>query len=162
VKVFSGRYAAFVEEPVTLFLVGLRIHRWRAVHQWLPLLWGLMRLRRLLAREPRRGMLGAHVWLRWREILVVQYWSDYDQLERFALERDGPHVKIWRRFNIRVGANPRPAVGVWHECYRADPGDCECVYSNMPRMGLARATTHVKATSLREGGIPPGGTPASG
>lgn len=153
-RIHSGRYAAFVEEPVTLFLVGLRVNRWWAVHKWLPLLFGLLRLKRLLKREPNPRMRGAHVWFRWREILVVQYWDSYDALEHFALDRDGPHVKIWRRFNVTVGAGANPAVGVWHECYRADPGDCECVYSNMPRMGLAKASGHVKAATLRETGRP--------
>lgn len=153
-RIYSGRYAALVEEPVTLFLVGLRIHRWRSVRTWLPLLLGLLRLKRLLKGQPARGMRGAKVWWSGREILVVQYWDSYDQLERFALDRDGEHVKVWRQFNVTVGAGEKPAVGVWHECYRADPSDCECVYSNMPRMGLAKATGHVKAAALRESGRP--------
>jgi len=34
------------------------------------------------------------------------------------------------------------SVGIWHETYRIDPADCECIYGNMPVYGLADATTH--------------------
>jgi hypothetical protein len=34
-------------------------------------------------------------------------------------------------------------VGIWHETYKVRAGEYECVYVNMPRLGLAAAGEHV-------------------
>jgi len=38
-------------------------------------------------------------------------------------------------------------VGIWHETYRVHAGEYECVYGNMPRIGLAVAGEHVPVGS---------------
>jgi hypothetical protein len=38
-------------------------------------------------------------------------------------------------------------VGIWHETYRVRAGDYECIYGNMPRVGLASAGTHIPVGS---------------
>jgi len=33
---FAGRFTAQVDGPFVVFLIGMRINRWLAVHKWLP------------------------------------------------------------------------------------------------------------------------------
>jgi len=72
-----------------------------------------------------------------------QYWRDFDSLDRFARDRDLPHLEPWRRFNRAV--RDSGDVGIWHETFRVRAGEYEAVYGNMPVFGLAAAATHLPA-----------------
>ena len=72
-------------------------------------------------------------------------------------------------FNKRVGSNGD--VGIWHETYLVPAGRYECVYNNMPPIGLGMATSLVpaagrKATAAGRAGIRdesyPAGAPTDG
>ena len=78
----------------------------------------------------------------------MQYWRSFEQLDRFARDPSLAHLDAWKRFNRAVGADG--SVGIWHETYLVDAGRYECVYGNMPRMGLAAAGEHLPATGARE------------
>lgn len=58
-----------------------------------------------------------------------QYWRDFDSLERWA--RSTPHKAWWQGF-----LRDRGGTGFWHESY-ARSGQVECVYIDMPSIGLA-------------------------
>ena len=80
--------------------------------------------------------------------MVVQYWRSFADLERFARDRDDPHLEPWRQFNRRVADNGD--VGIWHETYRVRPGDIETIYGNMPAHGLAAAVGMVPIARGRD------------
>lgn len=42
-------------------------------------------------------------------------------------------------------------VGIWYETYTVAPGQCECIYSNMPRFELAAAVRHASVTGRLDG-----------
>ncbi len=86
-----------------------------------------------LARNPRVGMLGQHLWFG-RTTLMLSYWRSPEHLQRFASDRDAPHLEPWRRFTRRIGGDG--TVGIWHETYQASPGQREVVYVDMPDFGL--------------------------
>ncbi len=86
--------------------------------------------------------------MRWREVLAVQYWRSFEDLEQFARNPSDPHLQVWKDFNQRVGSNG--SVGIWHETFLVQAGQFECVYGNMPLYGLAAATEHVPAIGNRE------------
>ena len=67
-----------------------------------------------------------------RTLLLLQYWRSFDLLHAYAHAKDHAHLPAWRAFNRKVGGNG--AVGY------------ECVYGNLPHMGLARAGKVVPAT----------------
>jgi len=71
---------------------------------------------------------------------MVQYWRSFADLERFARDRELPHLEPWREFNRAVRASGD--VGIWHETYRVRAGEYECIYGNMPRIGLGAAGEH--------------------
>ena len=72
---------------------------------------------------------------------MLQYWRSFEQLEHFARDKDDPHLEAWRTFNRRVGTNGD--VGIFHETYKVAADQYECIYANMPIMGLALAGSSV-------------------
>ena len=64
-----------------------------------------------------------------------------EHLERFANDRDDPHVAAWRNYWKRVGKDTR--TGIWHETYLVRAGEYEAVYGNMPPYGLGKASSLV-------------------
>jgi hypothetical protein len=120
----------------------MRISRFWKVHKWLPVVFAIPRMIREPEADPTSGFLGVQVWFG-NPSIMVQYWRSFDHLERYANDRDKTQWPAWVAFNKAVGSSGD--VGIWHETYRVRPGDCECVYNNMPLFGLAKATKRVEA-----------------
>ena len=143
-KILLGRYAAQIEGPFVVFLIGLRVNKILAFNKWIPTAQAMGPMLSELYARPESGFLGAHTSLYWRGIMLTQYWRSFDHLIAYAQARDSHHPPAWKAFNQRVGEDG--TVGIWHETYQVAAGEYECVYNNMPRMGLALAGTHVPAT----------------
>ncbi len=79
---------------------------------------------------------------------TIQYWRSFDDLEKFARDKDDPHLEAWRKFNKTIGSDG--SVGIFHETFLVDAGKYEALYGNMPILGLAAATSHVPAVGKRE------------
>ncbi len=146
-QVLDGRFTAEVEEPFVVFLIGLRINRPLQVGKWLPTAYAMGPMLKELYGNPERGFLGAETFFYWPGIALVQYWRSFEDLERFAKDRDAPHLPAWRRFNRSIGGDG--SVGIWHETYLVEPGQYEAIYANMPPFGLAKAKRPVPATGRR-------------
>ena len=56
-KVFAGRQTAQVQDPVAVFLIGMRINDIFAVHRWWPVFLATGPMLRELARFPEKGLL---------------------------------------------------------------------------------------------------------
>jgi hypothetical protein len=170
-KIFPGRFTARIEGPFAVFLIGMRINQLWAVHKWMPVAAAMPKMLKMLQQHPAKGLLGVEQWVRWREVMTVQYWRSFDDLEKFARDPSDQHLPVWKDFNRRVGSDGR--VGIWHETYVVNAGQYECMYVNMPLSGLAAATEHVVAAGnletarLRLGGqsepaVPSPPTPSQG
>lgn len=146
-EIHPGRHTAALDQPVVVFLIGMRVNKLWKVWAWLPVFLAMFPMLYRLMRDPDRGLLDSSTWFSWRQVMLVQYWKSFEKLEAFARSPDEPHVDAWARFNDRIGGSGD--VGIWHETYRVEPGTCECVYGNMPRVGLPAATEHVPATGTR-------------
>lgn len=145
--VHPGRFTAHVHQPIVVFLVGMRINRVRAVRKWLPVVREMQPMLATLSQHPEKGLLHAEIFVGWRSIVLMQYWRSFDDLEHFARDRDDPHAAAWQRYMRNIGGDG--SVGVFHETYVIQPGSAESIYANMPRFGLAAATTHVPADGPR-------------
>jgi hypothetical protein len=143
--VHPGRFSADVTEALgdvdefVVFVIGMRINKPWKVHKWWPVARSMGPMVATLMRHPEKGMLGYESRFG-RTTMMIQYWRSFEQLERFARDQDDPHLQPWRDFNRKIGTSGD--VGVYHETYRVKASDYECVYSNMPVMGLAKATAH--------------------
>ena len=143
-RVIAGRFTAQTDEPFVVFMIGMRINRLLAVRKWLPTMLAMGPMLRTLFTQREKGLLGARTYVGWREVMVVQYWRSFEDLDRFARSPQDPHLPAWQRYNRAVGYHDG-AVGIWHESYLVEPAHYETVYGNMPVFGLARATAHVPA-----------------
>jgi hypothetical protein len=116
------------------------------IRKWLPVATAMPKMLKVLSQHPELGCLGFQQWFG-RTTIMVQYWRDFDSLDRFARDKDPPHLEPWRRFNRAVRDSGE--VGIWHETFRVRAGEYEAVYRNMPVFGLAAAGAHVPAPSRR-------------
>jgi hypothetical protein len=138
VKIKPGRWAATHDAGVVVFLIGMRINRPLKVRQWWPVFIAMPRMIRWLEKHPQAGLLHYDFALKSPlSPMLVQYWSSFEDLERFARSPDAPHLEAWKRFNDAVRDNGD--VGIWHETYRISQGASESIYSNMPASGIGRA-----------------------
>jgi hypothetical protein len=147
-KIFAGRYTAASDEPVVVFLVGMRINHFWQVNKWLPVARAMTPMLKTLYQNPEKGFMGGQFFLSWRGLMLVQYWRSFEELEEFARNPSDPHLPAWRQFNKNVGNDG--SVGIWHETYIVQPGKYESVYGNMPKFGLAAVINHVPAMGNRE------------
>jgi len=123
------------EQPVVVFLIGMRVNRWWKVSQWLRTARAMPRMLRELGQHPELGMLGGEAWFG-RTTILVSYWKSVDHLFGYAKLRNAEHMPAWRAFNKLIGTNGD--VGIWHETYIVQPGAHESVYVNMPAFGLGK------------------------
>ena len=128
--------AAEIDGDFVVFLIGMRFNHPLRVRQWWPVAAAMPRMLQALAQHPGLGCLGTHQWFG-RTTVLLQYWRDFDSLDRFARDRDLPHLEPWRRFNRAIRDSGE--VGVWHEAYLVRAGEYEAVYGNMPPVGLGKA-----------------------
>ena len=145
-KVLQGRHTAQIEGSFVVFLIGMRINKVLKVRQWLPAFMAMNGMLRSLYGDPQLGFLGASYGLMGRGPLLVQYWRSFAHLDGFAKNPKEPHLTAWKKFNREAGRTG--AAGLWHESYEVQAGAYECIYSNMPRVGLGRAAELVPAAKL--------------
>jgi hypothetical protein len=142
-EIFAGRYAARMEGPFVVFLIGLRVNRLFAFSKWVPTAKAMGPMLQELYADKSLGFLGAETSVAWRSVTMIQYWSSFEHLHAYAHARDAAHLPAWAAFNRSVGSDG--TVGIWHETYQVAAGAYECVYGNMPRYGLGRIAEHVPA-----------------
>lgn len=149
--VLGGQYVGRVpEESVVVFLIGMRVNRWRRVRSWWPIFIGMPKMLAELEKHPDAGLLGAKIYWAGRDFLTVQYWRSAEDLGRYARDPDLAHQPAWSRHNRRTAATAD--VGVWHETYHVPAADIESLYANMPPSGLGAALgTVARAAAPRTG-----------
>jgi hypothetical protein len=147
-SIIPGRMTDSHEGPLVVFMIGMRINHFHKIGKWLPVFRAMGPMIRELSMNPESGFIGTEYALcSLRQILLIQYWRDFDSLEAYARDRDANHWPAWTEFNRRIGNDG--TVGIYHETYAVPGGAHETVYGNMPPFGLARFTGIVPATGSR-------------
>jgi len=148
--IFRGRYTGRIEGSFVVFLIGMRINQLWRIADWLPVARAMRPMLEELYSHPEKGLLGGELFLSPgnRSTVLLQYWRSFDHLDRFARDRNDPHLPAWREFNRRVARTG--SVGIWHETYLVEAGRYEAIYGNMPRFGLARVADHLPASGRLE------------
>ena len=147
-RIHAGRFTAQLEGDFVVFLIGMRVNRLLAFSKWLPVARAMGPMVEHLLNNKSLGLLHAESYLYWRGAALVQYWRSFEQLESFARDGTLQHLPAWKAYNKAVGGDG--SVGIWHETYLVRSNQYECVYGNMPRMGLALAGEHMPAVGRRE------------
>jgi hypothetical protein len=139
-SVNAGRFSADIDGDFIVFLIGMRFNHPLKVHKWAPVVLAMPKMLKAIDEHPEIGCLGYQQWVG-RTTILVQYWRDFESLDRFARDKDQPHIEPWRRFNRAVGKSGD--VGIWHETFKVRAGEYEAIYANMPTFGLAKASSVV-------------------
>ena len=146
--IVPARVTSAHEGPLAVFIIGMRINRLWRVDKWLPVAHAMGPMIAELSRDPESGFLGTEFALSGlRTVLLIQYWRDFDSLERYASDRQRLHWPAWTAFNKTVGTDG--TVGIFHETYVVGHAAHETVYVNMPPFGLGKATGVRPATGSR-------------
>lgn len=132
-----------MDEDFVVFLIGMRINKYRRVGEWLPVFVGTARMLRELEADPDSGLLGHRFVPGLRNFMVIQYWRSAKELQEYAFDRDRLHFPAWGRFNRTSGESG--AVGIWHETYLVSADRYETIYNHMPPFGLGTVGEHVPA-----------------
>ncbi|WP_180357275.1 DUF4188 domain-containing protein [Streptomyces sp. TLI_146] len=139
-KPIEGRMTAAAEGDMVVFLIGMRINRFRALRSWLPVTAAMPRMLKELVKDEDSGLLGFQPVLAGpRTLAVVQYWESKEKLLAYASAQGKEHRPAWAAFNRRA-RGAKGAVGIWHETYVVPAGSHESVYVGMPAFGLGKAT----------------------
>ena len=101
-RVYPGRYTARIEGQLVVFLIGMRINQLWAVHKWMLVAEAMPRMQPMLERHPAKGLRGLENWVRWREVMYVQYWRSFDDPENFARNPTDPHLQARRNEAVEV------------------------------------------------------------
>lgn len=134
-KLEEGRFmAALGKEPV-VFIIGMRINKFWAIHKWFPVFMAMGPMLKELYMNKELGFLSTETLLGWRMVTLIQYWDSKDQL--YAYAKGEKHMKAWKDFYQKAAASK--AVGIYHETYVTAPGNYETIYHRMPAFGLSKA-----------------------
>ncbi|MFI6036270.1 DUF4188 domain-containing protein [Streptomyces sp. NPDC051315] len=138
-RIGARRTTADAQGDVVVLLIGMRINRFRAVHQWLPVMLAMLRMLAELKKQPERGLLSRVLLTASpRTYYVVQYWESKEKLYAYASAPDAVHHAVWARINrMERDGKVRGHVGIWHEAYVVPEGSYEAIYGDMPAFGLA-------------------------
>jgi hypothetical protein len=146
-EVIAETTTADHDGDVVVFLIGMRINRWRSVRHWVPVVLAFLPMIRELLADPNSGCRSVRTFFSGRTILTVQYWDSAEQVIAYARDPEAKHRPAWRNFNRNAGQSA--AVGIFHETYSVPSGHYETVYRAMPPFGLANATNSVAPVARR-------------
>lgn len=146
-KTINERMTVDIQGDFVVFLIGMRINRFWKFHKWLPVAMSMPKMLKELSQNPESGFLGYQQYGGFNPVFI-QYWKSFEQLEAYAKDRNSHHYPAWKAFNTKIRSNGD--VGIWHETFKVRAGEYECVYNNMPKIGLGKVGNLVPAVGKRE------------
>jgi hypothetical protein len=144
--IYTGRYTTENTEDLVVFIIGMRVNKWFAIHKWLPVFNAMPgMIKELYTNKDELGFLSMESYFGLRTSTMIQYWRSMEELLAYA--KNEKHLSAWENFNKKVGNND--AVGIYHETYQIRKGSYESIYGNMPHYGLGKALKHIPITAER-------------
>jgi hypothetical protein len=134
-KLNKNRITATSDKDFVVFLIGMRINNWFAIHRWLPVFLAMGKMLPELYKRPELGFKSYEMGFG-RTMILVQYWESTQKLIDYAKAKDSEHLPAWKAFN-KMAMNSS-AVGIWHETYVIDKSKTENIYVNMPPFGFGK------------------------
>src|SRR2546427_9816650 len=80
----------------------MRLNHPLRIRKWWPVAAAMPRMLKVLSQHPELGCLGFQQWFG-RTTILVQYWRDFDSLDRFAKDSGLPLVAWRHRLKGKVG-----------------------------------------------------------
>lgn len=145
--ILKGRYTVDNDQDIVVFLIGMRINKWWALHKWLPVFFSMPgMIQELYTHKSKLGFLSMESFFGLKTTVMIQYWQSTDAL--LAYSKKEKHMNAWKQFNQKVGSSSG-AVAVYHETYQVKAGSYESIYVNMPSYGLGKALSPVPVLKER-------------
>ncbi|MEC1414438.1 DUF4188 domain-containing protein [Bacillus safensis] len=143
----AGRFTTDNSDSIVVFIIGMRINKRWAIHQWLPVFMAMPgMIKELYTHQEELGFLGTENYFGLRTTAMIQYWKSIDDLLAYAkMEK---HLAAWKEFNPRARNND--AVGIYHETYQIQAGSYESIYVNMPSYGLSQAKSPISISKRQQ------------
>jgi hypothetical protein len=153
-EIIRTMYSARYDGDFVVFLIGIRPNGANPFTQSFSRIGKAFKsMVEELEADPTLGYMGGDMYIgansRKSATLHVQYWRDYESLQKWTHKRMSIHVKTmleYMKTDQFEGVN-----GIWHETYKVRDGEYEAVYGNMPPIGLALATQAVHETKKNNG-----------
>lgn len=145
-KLNKNRITATSDKDFVVFLIGMRINNWFAIHRWLPVFLAMGKMLPELYKNPELGFKSYEMGFG-RTIILIQYWESTEKLIDYAKAKDSEHLPAWKAFNKM--AMKSSAVGIWHETYVIDKSKTENIYVNMPPFGFGKVGSIQQAQGNR-------------
>jgi hypothetical protein len=146
-KTINQRMTVKIDGDFVVFIIGMRINQFWKFHRWIPVASVMPKMIKELSNKPESGFLGFQMFGGIPPVMV-QYWRSFEHLEAYAKDRNGLHYPAWKAFNLKIKSNGD--VGIWHETYKVNAGNYECIYNNMPKYGLGKIGEMIPATGRKE------------
>jgi hypothetical protein len=145
-EIFNGRYTTDCDgESFVVFIIGMRVNKFLTISKWLPVFRAMGPMIKELYQNPQWGFLHTEFTFSWRQVVLIQYWKGFDELEAYAHGKT--HSIAWKEFNQKINKNG--SVGIFHETYKIEKSASEAIYVNMPKFGLSKAFSHVPVSKNR-------------
>ena|SRR5690606_10828830 len=135
----KGRKTVKNDRDLVVFLVGARVNKWWLLPLSLPILARMRKMQKELLADPESGLLGIQSF----GSADVQYWQSMEHLMAYADDKRREHQPAAKKFYQKLFRNE--SVGIWHEAYFVQAGNYECLYVNMPPLGLGKVGPVVPA-----------------
>jgi hypothetical protein len=145
-KIIRQRMTVKLEGDFVVFLIGMRINKFWKIWKWWPVAMAMNKMLKELRAKSKEetGFLGVEQSMS----VIVQYWRSFEHLEAYAKDNNSLHFPAWKAFNKKIRNNGD--VGIWHETYKINAGEYECIYNNMPPKGLGKVGELVPAIGKLE------------
>ncbi len=140
-KIVPGRKTIQRDEGIVVFIIGARINKWWLLPFSIPVLGRMRAMLEELAADPSSDLLAVQSF---GFGCSIQYWRSLEGLMSYAEDRNKAHQPAAKRYFQKLFKNQ--AAGIWHETYVVPGGHYECIYNNMPRMGLGKVSPLLEAS----------------
>ncbi|OGX79474.1 transcriptional regulator [Exiguobacterium sp. SH31] len=138
------RKMAVPNEDIVIFVIGLRVNRWRSIRKWWPAFSAMPAMLKELYTNRDSGFLSHEMTIGWRSVTLIQYWRSSEELLDYAHGK--LHLEAWKTFNQKARASE--VVGIFHETYEVS--NYETMYVNLPTRGLGKALGDIDVVKTRE------------
>ncbi|MEN0642098.1 DUF4188 domain-containing protein [Alkalicoccobacillus gibsonii] len=135
-NIHKGRMKPNTDQPITIFVIGIKITKLWAVHKWFKTFMSMgPMLTELSQHKQQLGFYHSEFNLTWRGVTLIQYWKSEEALMNYS--RSPKHLQAWKHFNQRVAADY--SIGIFHEAYNVPAHQYHSIFVNMPEIGLVKA-----------------------
>lgn len=147
-QITTGRQTAQHDGALVVLNIGMRINRYWRPDKWMFPILAMQRMIKELSASPELGLLAAYPYKSGaRTLAFVQYWRDFDSLERYASDPAHEHWQNWKKAAQMMAQDD--SVGFFHETFCVEPGGMENIYINMPQFGVGAIKGTTPATGYR-------------